>query len=420
MFTAMDSKKTRITVLFESLQDLEQIAPDSQHGADNSESIHIKGSGQQVQHRTVVNHVGEFQHVRITWKGSTNTQTHDSFLEAPLMNGLNIYIVAGEPNKQISGAIKSAKYQLIHSDSFDENLVREYLPAEVFEVDDLDWKLKDYDITLDRRKQRAQIDEYYELENGHNQNISYLDRYGKLEVGLFFPESPDKIDVHLNGAICNWNREGVIEQCQKTYLFYQKAHVISPEGQGIPVDLLEPVGLHPTFSVDLRNRTSSDNCGYYLYLTTPADIFLDKFQSSPIFIAGATDLEAPEYAVKDSSWGMEALLALTPGQLNEVKLHTRYIRPQSAGGHKSVNISPVVFQACDTEYDNIHENPFYSKSSGFDALFTNNTHFSHLNSSTYAINIPAATAEAYDFIQVGTWAALFLSTLYILIKIFKK
>ncbi|CEP64272.1 Pbn1p LALA0_S11e00364g [Lachancea lanzarotensis] len=414
----MTTKKTRITVLFDNLQELEQIAPDSQHGTNNSASILIKGSGQQVQYRTVVDYVGEFQHVRITWKGSQNTR--NSFLEAPLTEGLNVYIVTGEPFTHIKRAIDSAKYQLLHSGYFDKELVRRFLPAEIFEVDDLDWQSKDYDITLDSTKQRAQIDEFYELEKDHDQIIQYLDSYGKLEVGLFFPESPDEIDVHLNGAVCSWNSNGVIEQCRKTYLFYQRAHVTSPESHGVPVDLLEPVGLHPTLSVDLRNRSSPDNCGYYFYLTTPADLFLDKFQSNPIFIAGATDLEAPEYAVTDSSWGIEMLLALTPEKVNEVNLHTRYIRPQMLGGHKSVKISPVIFQACDTEYDNIHENPFYSKSSGFDSLFTNNTHFNHLNTSTFTVNIPAATAGAYDIIQVGTWATLFFSTLYILIKIFRK
>ncbi|SCU98771.1 LAME_0G00496g1_1 [Lachancea meyersii CBS 8951] len=415
----MVMKRTRITVLFDSLQDLEKITPDSQHGQEgnNSESIEIIGTGQQIQHRTTLDHSSKFQHVRITWKSS---KSFDSILKAPLMEGLNIYVVTGEPYMHINGAIKSAKYQLLHSDFLDKELLRRFLPPEVLDVSSVDWTSKDYDISLDREKQKAQVDKYYKLETDQTQNITFTDTFGKLEVGLFFPEFHDTVDVHLNGARCTWNRDGAIEHCQKTYLFYQRAHAAALEGRGVPVDLLEPVGLHPTLSVDLRDQLPSDNCAYYMYLMTPADIFIDKFQSSPIFLAGASDLEAPEYSVRGNSWGMETLLALTPGDLNEVKLHSRYIQPQASGGYKSIKAVPKVFQACDSDHDNIHENPFYTKSLGFDSLFTNNTSFNHLNSSTVSIRIPAVDINAYNLVQVTTWTCLILSAFYILIKVFRK
>ncbi|SCU96368.1 LADA_0H00540g1_1 [Lachancea dasiensis] len=411
----MSTRKTRVTVLFNDLEELERAFADTPEGISSSSSIVITGSNQWVQHRTTIGLPNHFEPLRITWKA---TKPLNYTLQAPLMEGMNIYSSKSSQHPSLANSISSAKYNLMHSEAIDEALIREILPVEIAGINFTINEDRHYDILLDR--QTLKIDEYYALDVGKTQNISYSPELGKFELGLFFPESNNDLEVNLNGARCSWTDDGVMEQCKKTYLFYQRAHFAPIEADSYPVRLLEPVGLHPTVSVDLTNAEMVEKCAFYMYLTTPADLFMDKFDTSPIFLAGATDLEAPEYRIVKEVWGMESLLELTPGMVNDVKLHTRYVLPQSVKSSKSVRFTPHIFQACDSGSDSIHENPFYTKSLGFDSLFTNDTIFKHFNTPTLELAIPAADSNDYEFVRSTTWACLIISVLYLCLKILRK
>ncbi|SCV02841.1 LANO_0G00562g1_1 [Lachancea nothofagi CBS 11611] len=413
----MSVVKSRITVLFDSLQDLEKISQNALGSDESSESLVIEGSDQLVQRRTTLDVFDDSGLVRITWK-RRGADTSDFVLAAPLSDGLNVYVSRYPKSKPtIRGAINSAKYHLLHSDEFDKELLGQFLPSE-FDGNALDWEIKNYDIFVGHGKLR--VDEYYNIKKGQDETLTYDAALGKLEVGFFFVESSDEFDVNLNGARCIWNNAGFIEQCQKTYLFFQRAHSMSLKPSGTLLELLEPTGLHPIVSVDLTNELPSDNCDHFMYLTAPADLFIDKFESSPVFLAGAADLEAPEYAVRNTSWGMETLLLLEPGKLNEIKLHTRYVQPQEKGQFKMVQFTSSVFQACDSGNHNIHENPFYSKSLGFESLFTNDTTFRHLNSTNFKVSIPVGDTSDYEVVKITTWSCLILATVYLLMKVLKR
>ena len=381
MVALKNTTKTRVTVLFESQEDL------SGHSISSEESIIIQGSGQLIQRRSILesfleqDNVDSSQVVRITWKSPASRGV--TAISPPLLNGLNVYVSQG--SSPIEGAIDSVKYRLLHSDEFDKNILRRFLPDEL-SFTQFEWRDRDYDIVLGSK---LRVDEYYTIEKGHNTTIQYDKSLGKSEVGLFFEEGNNDFEVNLNGVSCTWTEAERTVKCQKTYLFYQRAHRGIADSE-VTVELVEPVGLHPIVATDLRRMPSSPECAYYMYLAAPVDLFIDRFQSSPIYLGGADDLELPEYKLRDRAWGFESLLPLKAREINEVKLHTRYVKPGPNGGFKLVQFNSVVFQACDSGNMEILDNPFYSKVLGFDSFFTNDTTFLHLNSTVLSVKIPLA------------------------------
>ncbi|CAR23803.1 Pbn1p [Lachancea thermotolerans CBS 6340] len=409
MNTSRKNDKTRVTILFEDAEDLQQ------NSVNALDSIVIKGRGQLVQRRATSelphNINKSFKTLRITWKSPESPGI--SAIAPPLSSGLNIY-VSGD-SERTPGAIRSAKYDLLHSNDYDDSLISRFLPKD-FNLTELRLKDRDYDIVVD---DKIHVNEYYAIKDGFNETLRYEEAYGRLEVGLFFAEPSDQLDANLNGLRCTWSFTGQIDKCQKTYLFYQQAHNMSINSTTV-VEQVGPVGLHPTVRVDLRGETSSEHCRHFMYLAAPTGLFIDKFQSSPIFVAGADDLELPEYKIGDDTWGFESLFSLKPGQLNDIQLHTRYVKPRARGGFKHIHYSPIVFRACDTGNMEVQNNPFYTRSLGLESFFTNDTVFQHFHSATLSVSVPAANTNDFQAVWLVTSMCLVLSVAYLLIKVYTR
>ncbi|KAF2999296.1 protease B nonderepressible form [Curvularia kusanoi] len=166
-----------------------------------------------------------------------------------------------------------------------------------------------------------------------------------------------------------------------------------------------PTGLHPTLTLTLpaEHLTAPDpSCKLHTHLTLPSALFIDKYQfSDPLFlashhltalrsIAGATDLEAPDWVVPE--WGSAALFELaSPEEHSDtsapaggdwnvtIPLHLRY-QPATSASHAPVQVPwPVVFWACRADEGEKHAlNPFDRRHLGYEALFGPKTRFMHV------------------------------------------
>lgn len=154
-------------------------------------------------------------------------------------------------------------------------------------------------------------------------------------------------------------------------------------------------------------------CKLHTHLTLPSALFIDKYQfNDPLFLAsknlvalrslaGATDLEAPDWVVPE--WGSAALFELaSPSDLDadiestsssssalvaekqtdwniSIPLHLRYL-PASAASFTPVHVPwPVVFWACRADEGEKHPlNPFDRRHLGYEALFGPKTRFMHV------------------------------------------
>lgn len=417
--------KSRLTVLFDTP---EHISGQLQR---NDTHIVLEGSGQLAQNRTTQDLADEQKQpnaVRITWRSATDAGA--SAIKPELLDGLNVYVYGGSQSYDGSGEsdgeigtnrhrlsakfVSTPVHQVLHMDHFDLDLVREFLPPHAVNVD-FKWHNHDYDIIID---DKLRIDDYYALSNGTSFVYGAAPPFDKAEAGLFYVDTQDSSDVNLSGIRCLWNSSGAVERCQKTFLFYKPAHFAAGE-PATPISLAQPAGLHPTLRVDLSERVPSESCDFFVYMNLPVDVFVDKFQTSPVFVFGEHDLELPEYRLRDRSWGSETMYKLVPGVVNEVTLHSRYAEPQPDGGYSEVGFTPFVFQACDTGNDQVAENPFYVKHLGYEAYFTTDTVFHHLNSTRLSVSIPRADTKDYGAVQLTTLACLALSVVYILRKLLK-
>lgn len=399
----MGTTKERLSVIF---FESDSLARNLEH---NETHVTVKGGRQLVQNRfsKPLSATGELESIRITWKHIDGVDTN--VIKPQMLDGLNIY-TNGESHEF---AITTPKYHYAHSNSLDFQLIKSFTHLDLQEFN-FDWKERDYDILIG---DYLRIDEYYTLDEGMEQSFGKDSQLDKMEAGFFFVESQSGLDTTLNGIRCMWNNDSSIETCQKTLLFYQRAHLT--DNAQIAVDLIDPVGLHPTINIDLTSMSPARGCEYYAYMTLPLDIFVDKYQSSPIFVFGERDLELPEFKLKNSAWGSEALFQLKGGKQNEIKLHSRYVEPIEKGGYKNSNFDTLIFLACDSGNENVNENPFYSKGLGYESYFTQDTVFHHLNATKINFRIPTANANDYFLIQHTTIACIFFSVLYLLAKTFK-
>lgn len=182
---------------------------------------------------------------------------------------------------------------------------------------------------------------------------------------------------------------------------------------------VQPTGLHPTLRLNLPPtlEAPATSCALHTYVTLPSFLFVDKYQlSSPNFLAsknlrvvrslsGETDLEAPDWAIKQ--WGSTLLLELaTPKPPRDssagsvyhadIPLHLRYLSPyesmqenstsspkRKAGLRKLSVPWPSVFWACPSdEGTKMNTNPFDRVNLGYDGLFGPRTMFYHLQPSS--------------------------------------
>jgi len=203
-----------------------------------------------------------------------------------------------------------------------------------------------------------------------------------------------------------------------------------------------PTGLHPTLilSFPKQHLTPPDpSCKLHTHLTLPSSLFIDKYQfNDALFLssqhltrlaslAGATDLEAPDWVVP--AWGSAALFHLshpTPAPAVSstqrpdhywnvsIPLHLRYL-PASPTSHVRVPLPwPVVFWACHAEEaEMMVANPFDRVHLGYEALFGRETRFIHVQPALEGngmaagrlvewINVPVLDTRKSGWVEGGT------------------
>lgn len=238
----------------------------------------------------------------------------------------------------------------------------------------------------------------------------------------------------------------------------------------------QPTGLHPTLRLSFPRPKETlippgPSCALHTYLTLPSTFFLDKYQfSDPLFLsshnlrhlralAGATDLEAPDWVVPQ--WGSVALFELeqpvphpdtedavvdasrSPNTHEDadfevtIPLHLRYLSP-AANSSGLVNASlpwPVVFWACPAdEGTKMSNNPFDRTNLGYDGLFGNRVMFYHVPPAAGAragmlgsggetamlvetLQVPVLDLNRAWYVEYGTVAAVVLATVWLLFKL---
>ncbi|CAN9384287.1 unnamed protein product [Alternaria alternata] len=224
--------------------------------------------------------------------------------------------------------------------------------------------------------------------------------------------------------------------------------------------LNQPTGLHPTLTLTFpaQHLTPPDrSCKLHMHLTLPSYLFIDKYQfSDNLFLksknlkrlrslSGATDLEAPDWAVP--AWGSAALFELgvpkpekidypkvdlgaggenaweglpTHREIPEgdwnvsIPLHLRYM-PAEASSHARLPVPwPVVFWACRAESGAQHtSDPFDRKHLGYEGLFGPKTRFMHVQPEVRNqtaegdglvewIDVPVLDTSKAGWVEVGT------------------
>ncbi|KAJ4353148.1 protease B nonderepressible form [Ascochyta clinopodiicola] len=208
--------------------------------------------------------------------------------------------------------------------------------------------------------------------------------------------------------------------------------------------LQRPTGLHPTLTLTFptEHLTPPDpTCKLHTHLTLPSTLFIDKHQfNDPLFlaskniialrsIAGATDLEAPDWVVPQ--WGSASLFELASPSIPSsdadadadtltkdinvgnwtisIPLHLRYL-PATNASHTLTSVPwPVVFWACRAdEGEKMSANPFDRRHLGYEALFGPKTRFMHVEPATSAgnmvetIDVPVLDTRKAAWVEMGT------------------
>jgi hypothetical protein len=207
--------------------------------------------------------------------------------------------------------------------------------------------------------------------------------------------------------------------------------------------------MHPVLQLSLSEsvlQPPAQSCALHAYLTLPSYLFIDRYQlSDPLFLAsqnlkalrslsGATDLEAPDWVVKE--WGSAALLEIaSPGPKSierefdvSIPLHLRYLSPSSELPHGMRSVSapwPTLFWACTAEEGSkFASSPFDRINLGYDGLFGPKTMFFHVpptkDSIGYAsLDVPVMDLTHSSWVETGTVVAIVSGTLWILWKMLR-
>ena len=450
-------KVRRLTVLYGSSDELKTNVSqnDTCLTFRGGENVAVQDRIRLLFNRDTSHHKSYRNSTRITWLSPHSVDKFnglgDTILLQPVLSpGFNVYtrdqIVVDYIQSKFNGfgpPVRTPKYTVFHSLEFFANgtSLNELLFGLGKDYDlNFDWKFDDRDddvqYNIEITNDQIQIDEYRNLSSDETLTILKEPDISKLEVGTFFLDMQDEDDVNLSGFRCLWREDGTgeIDKCIKTSLFYKPAFVNWSTDQRqehttvVPITLETPIGMHPKVQVDLRNVTTpkldpeDDNrqCDFYFFAQLPLEIFVDKFQSHPVFVFGERDLELPEYKLRDKGWGSEVLYTLQAGQLNEITLHSRYLAPvyKPEPLYGITTFFPQVFMACDSDTESVVSNPFYSKSLGFESFFTDNTVFYPLNVTRLEVPIPRAEADSYKVIQLSTLFVVVSSLVYLLSRIF--
>lgn len=244
--------------------------------------------------------------------------------------------------------------------------------------------------------------------------ISQLDR---VEIGvLSSSRATDAHDLTLSGFLTVIGED---EKPKSTlFSFPSRHHALPPQQrkQVYTASVQQPQGLHPILQISFpsapglkwpENRPDGSNCALQAYFVLPSYIFPDEYafkSGDPLFaeshnihsthsISGETDLEAPDYLIKQ--WGSSLLVELAVPSENKsssivsggwdvtIPLHLRYLAP-SRTGQSSVDVPwPIVYWACTAEEGTrFPVNPFDRVNLGFDGLYGPRTMFYHLEPAT--------------------------------------
>lgn len=400
----MDGLRHRITVLYGEESALK--------GAKTTEKgVLVKPQGVlAVQHRWIYAIDTDAKGTRrITWKSGLGRNR--TVIDTDYAPGMNIYSNSRSALDLFGEkGIYTSYYKMLHFDEW-KNL-DEILPA----AKQLKFKWKpelcDYDILI--HDNTVQVVEYC----SPNKKMKFKKDAQKTEIGLLYVDNADQEDVNLSGLRCIWKEDSDdLGKCEKTTLFYKPAHHF-PKDANVSIEQVLPVGLHPKINIDLTEHENIPNCKYFVYNTLPRTLFVDKFQTENSIVFGIDDLEAPEYNLKSSGWGSEALIGLEEGKVNEITYHSRYLKPGETAGAETTTFEPTVFMACEST-DDVEFNPFYMRNMGYEAMFTANTVFHHLNSTKVNVDIPYPDQSNNEIIEKLTFSVVLVAILYLVSKILK-
>ncbi|KAI8940798.1 hypothetical protein NX059_002061 [Plenodomus lindquistii] len=217
------------------------------------------------------------------------------------------------------------------------------------------------------------------------------------------------------------------------------------------VSLSQPTGLHPTLLLTFPKAhltPPNPTCKLHTHLTLPSYLFIDKYQfNDALFLtsknlkslrslAGATDLEAPDWVVRQ--WGSAALFEVAHPKAASssssssssttngddasnwtinIPLHLRYL-PASPTQHTRVPLPwPVVFWACRAdEGAKMSANPFDRVHLGYEALFGPKTRFMHVQPAPVGalvewIDVPVLDTRGTAWVEGGTVGVVVLAFL---------
>lgn len=265
----------------------------------------------------------------------------------------------------------------------------------------------------------------------------------RLEVGIMTPDAPPYVGPDELGVAGLLIVLGEHEKPNPTLFAFPARHKAAQSS--FSSHFLSPAGLHPSLQLSVTSAmppVDDQTCAMFAHLTLPRVIFGDRYQlQDDLFMAsknltalrymsGPVDLEAPDYVMK--LWGSSVLLELKPPKATqdqpwtaEVPLHLRYMSPAS-GGYETASIPyPTLFWACEAEQGiKFTNSPFDRPHVGYDALFSPETLFWHVNPKpesgnmlTNDITVPVIDLEQAAWVNLGTALAVVLGFGWVLFKL---
>lgn len=267
------------------------------------------------------------------------------------------------------------------------------------------------------------------------------------EIGIFGQEdTKSHEELKLGGSLAVIGEDTKPKATQ--FSFPSRHHTVKKSSFTSSFD--RPAGLHPTLrlfvSIDSTSAPTRFNptCRPHTYLTLPSPLFIDRYAfADKLFldshhlralhsISGATDLEAPDWAVAE--WGSASLFEIqVPDNYKAgafdvtIPLHTRYLSPVSGGLTNVTMPYPIVFYACkamEEDLPPLHTNPFDRTDLGYDGLFGERTIFYHVHPKAAGgklaldLAIPVLDLDRAAYIEPVTVLVIVMGCLWIAWKLF--
>ncbi|KAF2404613.1 PIG-X-domain-containing protein [Trichodelitschia bisporula] len=269
---------------------------------------------------------------------------------------------------------------------------------------------------------------------------------GALEVGILRNEpATEPAALSFGGYLAVVGKD---TKAVQTLFSAPSRHHPLPTTSKFTPSLPPPQGLHPSLrlSFPLSALTPPDrSCRLHTALTLPSALFVDPYPFADALyagthgvaalhsLAGATDLEAPDWVVEQ--WGQAALFELAPPDPEDLTgsekgvwnatlpLHARYLPPRppganSTGPSAAVPLpAPAVFWACPAEEGTkFAAGPFDRTDLGYDGLFGTRTMFYHFTPASVegraglvgVVRVPVLDTAMGGLVAWGTAAVVML------------